>query len=89
MEDLNTMKYLIFASQAEAIAAESRITSKMGPPKIGTNAATGKPDPSATPTIRWAIPIELIDGRWAFLSPDDQGVDAAMVEPLIRNLRID
>jgi hypothetical protein len=46
----------------------------MGLPRIGTIIGTGEPDPSA-PTLRWAIPRQILDGRWVIPSPDDSGVE--------------
>jgi hypothetical protein len=70
------MKYRVFNTEAEALTAEAQIANNMGYSKIGTNAATGLPDPSAQVTERWAIPQEIADGRWVFVSPDDVGVEA-------------
>jgi hypothetical protein len=68
------MKYLIFATESEALAADATISAAMGLPKPGVNAATGEPDWSA-PTLRWAIPRQILDGRWVIPSPDDSGVE--------------
>jgi hypothetical protein len=70
------MKYRVFNTEAEAIAAEAQIANDMDYVKVGTNAATGLPDPTAQVTERWAIPQEISDGRWVFVSPDDVGVDS-------------
>ena len=69
------MKYLVFAAETEALAADATISAAMGLPRIGINCGTGEPDPSA-PTVRWAIPRQITDGRWVIPSPDDGGVDA-------------
>jgi hypothetical protein len=69
------MKYLIFATESEALTADAQISASMGLPRIGTIIGTGEPDPSA-PTLRWAIPRQILDGRWVIPSPDDGGVDA-------------
>jgi hypothetical protein len=68
------MKYLIFATESEALAADATISAAMGLPRIGTNCGTGEPDPGA-PTLRWAIPRQILDGRWVIPSPDDSGVE--------------
>jgi hypothetical protein len=43
---------------------------------VGINAKTGQPAPDAQVTERWAIPQQITDGRWVFVSPDDEGVEA-------------
>ena len=68
------MKYRIFNTEAEAVAAEAQIALSIGCVKIGINAATGQPDHNAQATERWAIPQQIADGRWVFPSPDDEGV---------------
>ena len=68
------MKYRIFNTEAEAIAAEAAISASMGYAKPGVNAATGEVV-SDVLTVRWAIPQQIQDGRWVFPSPDDDGVD--------------
>ncbi len=55
------MKHLVFNTEQEAVEAESAISQSMGYPN------------EATKTERWAIPFQLTDGRWAFLSPNDEG----------------
>jgi hypothetical protein len=66
------MKYRVFATQEEAIAAEQVISQSMGYAKPGINAATGEID-SAVLTVRWATIQQIQDGRWVFVSPDEQG----------------
>ena len=70
------MKYRIFNTEAEAIAAETQVAADIGCVKVGVNAATGLPDPTAQATERWAIPQQITDGRWVFPSTDDTGVEA-------------
>ena len=70
------MKYRIFTTEAEAIAAEAQVAADIGCIKVGTNAKTGQPAPDAQVTERWATPQQIVDGRWVFPSPDDTGVDA-------------
>lgn len=70
------MKYRVFATEQEALDAEKAISDSMGLAKVGINAKTGLPDPTATKTERWAVPQQIQDGRWVFPSPDDQGVEA-------------
>jgi hypothetical protein len=70
------MKYRIFDTEAEAIAAEEQIAHDIGCVKVGVNAKTGQPEPDKQATERWAIPQQIQDGRWVFPSPDDTGVEA-------------
>jgi hypothetical protein len=72
------MKYRIFDTEAEAIAAEAQIAADIGCIKVGTNAKTGQPAPEAQATERWAIPQQIADGRWVFPSPDNEGVEAGI-----------
>ena len=69
------MKYRVFNTEAEAAAAEAVVAHDIGCIKVGVNAKTGLPDPTAQMTERWAIPQQISDGRWAFPSPDDVGVE--------------
>lgn len=71
------MKYRVFATEQEALDAEAQVSANMGLAKVGVNAKTGKPDPNATGTERWAIPQQIADGRWVFPSPDDEGEEAS------------
>ena len=71
------MKYRVFNTEAEAIAAEAQVAAEIGCAKIGVNAKTGLPAPDAQVTERWAIPQQIADGRWVFPSPDNIGVEAA------------
>ena len=68
------MKYRVFNTEAEAIAAEAQVAAAIGCIKVGVNAKTGLPAPEAQATTRWAIPQQIADGRWVFPSPDDTGV---------------
>ena len=70
------MKYLVFDTEAEAIAAEAAISQSLGYAKLGISAATGETVPDAQ-TTRWAIPQQIADGRWVFPSPDDTGTEAS------------
>jgi hypothetical protein len=70
------MKYRVFNTEAEAIAAEAQVAHDIGCIKVGTNAKTGHPAPDAQATERWAILQQIADGRWVFPSPDDEGVEA-------------
>jgi hypothetical protein len=70
------MRYRIFNTETEALAAEAAISAAMGYARPGTNAATGEIVPDAL-TTRWAVPQQIIDCRWVFPSPDDEGVEAA------------
>jgi hypothetical protein len=70
------MKYRVFDTEDEALAAEAQIAETIGCIKVGVNAKTGQPEPDKQVTERWAIPQQISDGRWVFPSPDDTGVDA-------------
>ena len=70
------MKYRVFDTEAEAIAAEAQVAAAIGCIKVGVNAKTGQPAPDAQATTRWAIPQQIADGRWVFPSPDNTGVEA-------------
>ena len=69
------MKYRVFDTAAEAIAAEAQVAAAIGCPKVGVNAKTGLPALQAQVTERWAIPQQIVDGRWVIPSPDDTGVE--------------
>jgi len=70
------VKYRIFDTEAEALAAEAEVAATIGCIKVGVNAKTGQPEPDKQVTERWAIPQQIQDGRWVFASPDDEGVEA-------------
>jgi len=70
------MKYRVFDTEAEALAAEAEVAATIGCAKVGVNAKTGQPEPDKQTTERWAIPQQIQDGRWVFVSPDDEGVEA-------------
>ena len=70
------MKYRVFDTEAEAIAAEAEIAQAIGCIKVGVNAKTGQLAPDKQTTERWAIPQQIADGRWIFASPDEEGVEA-------------
>jgi hypothetical protein len=69
------MRYRIFQTQQEAIAAEIVISQSMAYPKPGVNASTGEIQPDVL-TLRWAEVQQIKDGRWVFVSPDDEGEEA-------------
>ena len=69
------MKYRVFSTEAEAIAAEAQVAAEIGCIKIGVNAQTGLPAPDAQATERWALVQQITDGRWVFPSPDETGED--------------
>jgi len=73
------MKYRVFDTEEQAIAAEAQVALYSGCPKVGVNAKTGQLAPDAQVTERWAIPQQIVDGRWVFPSPDDEGVVAGAV----------
>jgi hypothetical protein len=68
------MRWLIYATETEAIAAERIIAQSMGLPRPGIDADTGAERPEAA-TTAWAIPQQITDGRWVLPSPDDSGVE--------------
>lgn len=70
------MKYLVFNTLQEAEAAEALISQQMGYPRAGINARSGDDEPSIV-TDRWAVPQQILDGRWVLPSPDEQGVEAS------------
>jgi hypothetical protein len=70
------MKYRVFDTEEQALAAEAQVALDIGCAKVGVNAKTGQPEPDKQVTERWAIPQQIVDGRWVFLSPDDVGVEA-------------
>lgn len=70
------MKYLVFDTEQEAIAAEAQIAANMGYPKSGVIASTGIVSETTQGTERWADVQQISDGRWVVLSPDDTGVEA-------------
>ena len=70
------MKYRVFATEAEAAAAEAAISKSMGYSRPGRNAATGAVVPDVL-TVRWDVPRQIADGRWVIASPDDTGSEAA------------
>ena len=70
------MKYYVFETEEQALAAEAQVALDIGCVKVGVNAKTGQPTPDAQVTERWAIPQQIVDGRWVFPSPDGTGVEA-------------
>jgi hypothetical protein len=78
------MKFYVFDSESEAIAAEAKIVENVrawleanapdalaadGDGVLGRNAATHELVNVATQ--RWAIPIETVAGKWVFEKPVD------------------
>ena len=47
------MKYRVFNTEAEAIAAEAEVAATIGCAKVGVNAKTGQPEPDKQVTERW------------------------------------
>lgn len=70
------MKYRVFDTEDEALAAEAEVAQAMGCIKVGFNAKTGQPALDKQATERWAIPQQIANGQWVFPSPDDEGVEA-------------
>jgi hypothetical protein len=60
------MKYLVFDTEAEALAVEQAIWQGMAPQT---------PDAERV-TQRWAIPQQIADGRWVFPCPCDGNPEA-------------
>ncbi|MEZ5781147.1 MAG: hypothetical protein R3D70_05800 [Rhizobiaceae bacterium] len=56
------MSYLVFPTKDLAFAAEAQISAAFGMPYTLDNGYTA---------ARWAVPVELADGRWAFHKPDE------------------
>lgn len=69
------MKYLVFNTEQEAIAAEQSISKSLGLPKHGINAKTGQVDLNSVIIQKWSDVILLNDGRFAIPSPDDSGIE--------------
>jgi hypothetical protein len=75
------MGYLVFKTEQEAIEAEKIISANMiaqsekerqseeGLLSVGTD---GQVRPDATITNKWADVIELVDGRFAIVAPDNE-----------------
>jgi hypothetical protein len=72
------MKYRIFDTEEQALAAEAQVAVDIGCAKVGTNAKTGQLAPEAQATERWAVVQQIQGGRWVFVSPDDEGVEAGV-----------
>ncbi len=71
------MSYLVFDTEDDADTANDTISSNMGCPVVGDNAATGLPDPDAQQTIQWAVPVQTdanastYPSSWVFPTPSD------------------
>lgn len=72
----NVILYRVFDTEQEALEAESQCIINLGLPKVGVNAKTGLPEPNKQITTRWSIPQQIQDGRWVFICPDGEGVEA-------------
>lgn len=70
------MKYRVFETEEQAVAAEAQVALDIGCVKVGVNAKTGLPAPDAQVTERWAIPQQILDGRWVFPSPNEEGIES-------------
>jgi len=65
--------WCVYATEAQAThAIESLIDVSMGHPKVGTNAETSQPDPTAQQTLTWAEAREISIGGWGFPAPPQQ-----------------
>jgi hypothetical protein len=71
-------KYLIFNTFEQAEVAARNIDRSMGldNPVYNKNAATGATDFNSQPTLCWAVPRQIVDGRWVVLSPNSEGISA-------------
>lgn len=69
------MKYRIFDTEQEALQAEENIRSELDIVRVGINAKTGEPAFDKQATVRWAVPKQTAGGQWAFISPDEEGVE--------------
>jgi hypothetical protein len=70
------MKYRVFDTAEQALAAEAQVALGIGCAKVGVNAKTGQPEPDRQITERWAVVQQIQGGRWVFVSPDHEGVEA-------------
>jgi len=70
------MKYRIFDTEEQALAAEAQVSQEIGCAKVGVNAKTGQPEPDKQVTERWAIPQQILDGRWVFPSSNEEGIES-------------
>jgi hypothetical protein len=70
------MKYRIFDTEEQALAAEAQVAVDIGCAKVGVNAKTGQPEPDKQVTERWAIPQQILDGRWVFPSSNEEGIES-------------
>lgn len=68
------MKYLVFDTKAAAEKAQADVSKQMGLSKKSINAATLLEEDILT--TKWANVVEMEDGKWGFISPDESGVDA-------------
>ena len=70
------MKYRVFDTAEQALAAEAQVALGIACAKVGVNAKTGQPEPDRQITERWAVVQQIQGGRLVFVSPDHEGVEA-------------
>ena len=93
------MTYYIFNTEAEALSAEQQIVNNVrnwvisnvpgalsedGTKLRGRNAKTGEFVDAFT--TRWAIPRQIIDGRWVFEKPTSEKTEPIPVSVFIANI---
>ena len=67
---------LSFTTEAAAEAAQAQVATNMGLPRVGVNAATGLPEPSATRTTAWAtVQKKWEEDKWYFSKPPESSMD--------------
>jgi hypothetical protein len=93
------MIYYIFNTEQEALAAEQQIVdnvrrwvaanvpdalSEDGLKLRGRNAKTGEFTDAYT--TRWAVPQQIVDGRWVFAKPKSEKTSPIPVEVFVNNI---
>jgi len=58
--------WLVFTQESHAKTAVTQIDAKVGNPRKGRSAATGKREDNKVGTVTWAIPVQRLDGKWVF-----------------------
>ena len=69
------MKYKVFATEQEALIAQSIVSTALGLPTSSVNAATNEIESNVL-TSNWAQVQQITDGRWVFVSPDNTGEES-------------
>lgn len=93
------MTYYIFNTQNEAVLAEQQIVDNVkawlaenspdalsadGTKLRGRNAKTG--ELVDIYTVRWAVPMQITDGRWVFIKPTSDKTSPVPVEIFLANI---